>query len=168
MVTTAMPIDSARRQAGFTLVEIMITVVVAGILTALAMPSLNGFLLNSRVQQAATDMFMTMNYARSEAINRNTQVSVTASGTWDAGWQVVAGGMVLKQTTLVSGATVTGPVGNSLTFNPNGRLSNQTAVNFTFSLPGNTQVTTRCVASALIGQPVLQSDANHDGSCING
>jgi type II secretion system protein H len=156
------------RQSGFTLTEVLITLVVVGIITALAAPSLNSLIVNSRVKQAATDMFMAMAYARNEAINRNTQVSVTASGTWGSGWQVVAGGNVLKQTTLTAGLTVTGPVGNSVTYNPNGRLATLNAVSFTFSLPGNAQVSMRCVSSTLSGQPVLQADLNGDGNCTNG
>jgi type IV fimbrial biogenesis protein FimT len=158
-----------RGQLGFTLTEALITLAVLGVIAALAVPSLNSFVVNSRVKQAATDMFMTVAYARNEAINRNTQVSVNAVGAWGTGWQVVtAGGNVLKQTTLTAGVTITGPAGNSLTYNPNGRLTTAGAVNFTFTVPGNPQITMRCVTSTLIGQPVLQADLNRDGNCANG
>ena len=41
-----------KRQAGFTLIEIMITVVVIGILTAIALPSYNGYLMRARLTEA--------------------------------------------------------------------------------------------------------------------
>lgn len=164
-----MRLQIVRREFGFTLTEALIALAVLGIIAALAGPSLNGLMVNSRVKQAASDMFTTMAYARNEAINRNTQVSINAMGTWGAGWQVVAaGGSVLKQTTLTGGVTVTGPAGNSMTYNPNGRLTTAGAVTFTFTLPGNPEVTMRCVTSTLIGQPVLQADLNRDGNCNNG
>lgn len=41
-----------KRQAGFTLIEIMIAVVVIGILTAVALPSYNGYLMRARLTEA--------------------------------------------------------------------------------------------------------------------
>ncbi|RZA33937.1 MAG: prepilin-type N-terminal cleavage/methylation domain-containing protein [Lysobacteraceae bacterium] len=45
-----------KRQAGFTLIEIMITVVVIGILTAVALPSYNNYLLRARLTEAFTGL----------------------------------------------------------------------------------------------------------------
>ena len=41
-----------KRQAGFTLIEIMIAVVVIGILTAIALPSYNGYMMRARLSEA--------------------------------------------------------------------------------------------------------------------
>ncbi len=148
--------------------ELVITVAVAAVVTSMALPSLSGLLRNTRVKQTATDMVMTLAYARNEAINRNAQVSVVAFGTWTAGWQVVAGGTPLRQTALSGEITVAGPASSTLTYNPDGRLSNLTTLRFVFSVPGNTDVLMRCVSATLMGQPVLQTDANRDGDCTNG
>ncbi|SFC46432.1 type IV pilin protein [Massilia yuzhufengensis] len=45
-----------KRQAGFTLIEIMITVVVIGILTAVALPSYNGYMMRARLTEAFTGL----------------------------------------------------------------------------------------------------------------
>jgi type IV fimbrial biogenesis protein FimT len=156
------------KQRGFTLTELVVTLVIAVMVSAMALPSLSSFTRNSRVKQTATDMVMTLAYARNEAINRNAQVSVVAFGAWSAGWQVIAGGAPLRQTTLTGEVTVGGPVANTVTYNPDGRLATLTTLSFVFSVPGNTQVSTRCVSATLMGQPVLQNDANRDGDCTNG
>ncbi len=41
-----------KRQAGFTLIELMIAVAVVGILTAIALPSYNGYVLRARLTEA--------------------------------------------------------------------------------------------------------------------
>ena len=41
-----------KRQAGFSLIEIMIAVVVIGILTAVALPSYNGYMMRARLVEA--------------------------------------------------------------------------------------------------------------------
>ena len=156
------------KSSGFTFMELVITVAVVAVVTSMALPSLSGLLRNTRVKQTATDMVMTLAYARNEAINRNAQVSVVAFGSWTAGWQVVAGGTPLRQTALSGEITVAGPASSTLTYNPDGRLSNLTTLRFVFSVPGNTEVLMRCVSATLMGQPVLQTDANRDGDCTNG
>jgi type IV fimbrial biogenesis protein FimT len=156
------------KERGFTLTELAVTLVIAGVVSAMALPALSSLTRNTRVKQTATDMVMTLAYARNEAINRNAQVSVVAFGTWSAGWQVVAGGTPLRQTTLTGEVTVGGPGANTVTYNPDGRLATLTTLSFVFSVPGNMQVLTRCVSATLMGQPVLQIDANRDGDCTNG
>jgi type IV fimbrial biogenesis protein FimT len=160
--------QSLNRGRGFTLTELAVTLVIAGVVSAMALPSLSSLMRTNRVKQTATDMVMTLAYARNEAINRNAQVSVVAFGTWNAGWQVVAGGTPLRQTNLSGEVTVSGPAANTVTYNPDGRLATLTTLNFVFSVAGNTEVLRRCVSATLMGQPVLQTDANRDGDCSNG
>ncbi len=45
-----------KRQAGFTLIELMIAVVVIGILTAIALPSYNGYVMRARLAEAFTGL----------------------------------------------------------------------------------------------------------------
>lgn len=88
---------SAGQQRGYTLGELLATMGVVGILSAVAIPSMNDTILNSRRSTTVNDMVFTMQMARSEAVTRNQRVHVCAStnGTvctskqyWSDGWIV--------------------------------------------------------------------------------
>lgn len=66
---------TARYVSGFTLLELMVTVAVASVLLTVAVPSFNQMILNSRLTAQANDVVAALNFARSEAIKRNTSVS---------------------------------------------------------------------------------------------
>lgn len=63
---------------GFTLIELMVTLSVLGILLALAAPSLRDFLVANRLSTNVNSVIGLLNYARSEAIVRNQAVAVCA------------------------------------------------------------------------------------------
>lgn len=83
---------------GFTLVEIMITLAVAAILAAMAVPAMQQVMAARATDSAAEDLVASLRLARSEALKRGYPVSVCASvdgascaGSnvqWKAGWLV--------------------------------------------------------------------------------
>ncbi len=80
---------------GLTLVELMITLAIAGILIATAAPSMREFIQNNRSATQINELQATLNLARSEAIKRNTGITVckssngsSCSGDWQDGWIV--------------------------------------------------------------------------------
>lgn len=66
----------AARLSGFTLVELMITLSVAGILLAVAVPSFNRMMVTSRVTAQSNELVAALNFARSEAIKRNVSMAL--------------------------------------------------------------------------------------------
>jgi len=70
------------RSAGFTLVEVMMTLAVLGILTMIAVPNFKQMLRNYEVRGAAESAAIGLQKARAEAVSRNASVQfVLGSGT---------------------------------------------------------------------------------------
>jgi type IV fimbrial biogenesis protein FimT len=72
-----------RRSAskGFTLVELMVTLTVAGILAMLVVPGLRDFMRNGRLSSGVNDLLHSLNVARTEAIKRQTGSVVVCGST---------------------------------------------------------------------------------------
>lgn len=74
---------------GFTLIEMMVTIAIAAILLAIAVPSYQGIIINNRISAQTNDFVSGLALARSEAIKRGTSVRVKAVGTnFSSGWTI--------------------------------------------------------------------------------
>lgn len=76
--------------SGFTLVELMITLTLLGILLALAVPSFSAFIRDSQIRTAASAIENGLQLARAEAVRRNDEVQFNLLGTLNEA--AVAGG----------------------------------------------------------------------------
>jgi type IV fimbrial biogenesis protein FimT len=80
-----------RRQGrGFTAIELLIVLTIAGILLAIAVPNFADFLQRYRTTTAANEILRTLSMARSRALATGERVAIapTADGNWSAGWRV--------------------------------------------------------------------------------
>jgi len=88
--------------AGFTLVELLVTISIAAILLSVAVPSFQDFFRNSRLASQSNDLLASLALSRSEAIRRGGRVTLCprdpaeatptckADGNWADGWIVFA------------------------------------------------------------------------------
>ncbi len=67
------------RAGGFTLIELIVTILVAGILMAVAMPSFTQFIKDAALGSQARSLLSDLQYARSEAVRRNLNVALCPS-----------------------------------------------------------------------------------------
>jgi len=88
---------------GFTIIELMVTLVVAAILLSIAAPSFNAILQDNRLTTSINSMSASLNLTRSEAIKRggvpvilcksndfDATPSCVAAANWHDGWYVFA------------------------------------------------------------------------------
>lgn len=87
------------RAGGFTLTELLITLTIIGVASAIGMPMMTQFVEDAAVSTQADLVLDTLNYTRSEAVKRNTRVTMCRSSTgtscstdgtgdWRGGWIV--------------------------------------------------------------------------------
>ncbi len=86
-----------KKQSGFTLVELMVTLAIAGILFTVAGPSLTIVISEKQLIASGNDLLSAMHIARNEAIKLNRRVTICESndgnncsttGRWENGWIV--------------------------------------------------------------------------------
>ncbi|MCP4875081.1 MAG: prepilin-type N-terminal cleavage/methylation domain-containing protein [Gammaproteobacteria bacterium] len=78
-----------RQDSGFTLIELVITLVIAVLLLSFGVPGFNETMRINATAAEANNFVRDLNMARSEAINRGDQITVRRSGTnWEDGWTV--------------------------------------------------------------------------------
>lgn len=78
------------RQHGFSLVELLMGLTIAGIVLHLVSPALASVTESNRHEQAAQSLFSGIRTARSEAITRHQSVVIHAiDGDWGQGWRII-------------------------------------------------------------------------------
>jgi len=111
------------RAHGFTLLELMAALAIAGILFALGVPTLGAWLAEQQLQDRADALLHTLDHARSEAIKRGDRVDVCPVGggcaagatSWEGGWVIVpdatrgnAAGAIARERAAAPGITIRG------------------------------------------------------------
>lgn len=106
-----------RSSAGFTLVELMVTLSISAILVTVAVPNMIDLIRDARLATQSDALVSSLNLARLEAIKQGRSFSVcpvaTASGctagvqTWATGWVIYGNGAVSQTVGTKTGLSVT-------------------------------------------------------------
>jgi type IV fimbrial biogenesis protein FimT len=146
----------APRAAGFTLPEALAVLVIVAVLGAIGAPAGGSLIDGQRARSASTDLFSALLMARSEAIKRNTEVTllpVATDGSWQSGWTIpnpVDSGHPIATHGAVNNATITGPA--SVVYLASGRVKGLAKPAFDIALPR--AASHRCVQVDLSGRPL--------------
>lgn len=157
MVSTG---HSGAQARGFTLPELLTVVAIMATLAAVAAPSFSGLIAGQRAKSAASDLFASLLRSRSEAIKRNTEVTLVpaTAGSWQDGWSIpnpADTGNKLEIHGALTGATITGPA--NVVYLANGRLKGSSAPSFSVQASGSS--TRRCIQVDLSGRPYQTATA---------
>ena len=139
-----------KKNSGFTLLELLMTLALVSIVAAFGIPSMNEFIKNDRLSTQINTLVGHLAYARSQAVTSHLPVVVCASsnqttcssGNWADGWiiftdidndgDVSAGEELLRvQQPLSGNNTLVNSVGNSVVYDSRGFAPNS---NGSFSL----------------------------------
>lgn len=176
-----MKMDFSLRARGFSLVQLMVTIAIVGVLTGIAIPSYRSITTSNRIANEINGLLGDLQYARFAAIKEGQTVTIcsSTSGTacststnWATGWIVFndANGngtldsgeeVIRKQQTFAGSDTLVGSI-TGVTFNREGfpitTLAALMAANATLKLHTATPDTrtTRCVEIGINGQIVTE------------
>ena len=132
--------------AGFSMMEMLVTLLILGLVAAIGLPSLNEFIEDNRLNAAVADLQSSMQAGRAEAVGRNVYVTLckknadstdcVTDGGWQQGWIIfvdvdgdgtVDGGdeILLVHEALLGTLTFHGTAGvaDLITFRPSGQTS---------------------------------------------
>ena len=174
--------SSSNHKQGFTLIEVMVAIAIVAILSAMALPSMNDFLVKMRVDSQISEMQRLLLTARNMAINTGkfTTVCPLVNGDCNANWQGQISVFTNDANTLVNGTSFAGndelvkikeaiKAGDKLQFadtsviyTPNGRLLTPT-VNRTFNYcPKDETYSSRGIDISVSGRSYTSSDIDND------
>lgn len=73
-----------RQRKGLTLIELLVMLTIVVVLTLLSIPTFNSLIQHYRITTAAEELYASLQYARTEAVKRNTNVyvSLTTGDSW--------------------------------------------------------------------------------------
>ena len=135
------------KQKGFTLVELLVTLVIMALLVSVAIPGFQGMLARNNLATSANAVLIASNLARGEAVRVGGGTSlvalpatpVNAANDWGGGWQVLdSDATLLRQFGAPSGVlTLDSPTGvTTVQFTARGALTGGAPVVLNLCEPG--------------------------------
>lgn len=168
---------TARRQKGYTLLELMVAISVAAVLMGIGVPGLQNFIRGSRVSASARNIVVDLSLARNEAVLRAATVTVCTStdlaSCSNSGWNdgrivfvdagpvgaVDAGDIIISVTQPLNATLTTTSNGiaapNFISYSPQGRLTNWGQITVCATNQMQRRITVRRSGSATLDRTAI-------------
>jgi len=120
---------------GFTIIELMITILLLGAMLTIAVPSFASIFKQNRLAAQANTILSSLNYARGETITQNTNViiaPIVAGTNWSAGWTTSVNGNVLRNFEGIENASLTSSSA-TITYQSDGSLAATGSITLTLT-----------------------------------
>jgi type IV fimbrial biogenesis protein FimT len=162
------------RAPGFTLVELMVTMAVVGILAAIAAPAMTSLINGNRLSGTTGELTASLQLARSEAVRRSAPVTIcgttdgaTCSADWSR-WMIrgrdnTSGATeTIRDSTASSSVQVSGPAGG-IVFRPSGLVD--AGQQLTVCVPTSSPEQNQRIVTVMISGSTVTAKANGGGAC---
>jgi len=180
--TFARSFSSFNKKQGFSLIELMVAIAVVAILSTIALPSMNSFLVKMRVDNEISEMQRLLLTARNMAINtgKNTTVCPLVANACTANWEGDISVFTNDANTLANGNAFAGgdelikvkeaiKTGDKLQFadasviyTPDGRLLTPTVARTFSYCPKGEANSSRGIDISISGRSYTSSDTDSD------
>ncbi len=167
---------------GFGLVELIVTIAIAAILAAIALPSFRELMVRMNTTAITNDLVGALNTARVEAVKRGIPVAVVSNGNWTDGWEIKAdtardgsyGTMIMQHPAVPNTYSILGVAGTGgddamAAFGPGGTLQIGTRFDFSICRPASSanQTQSRWIFVRGSGEVTSQRDVTNSpaGTC---